>query len=277
MKYMGNPLQHMASDFATVVVTGGSSGIGNAFIRQLQSLNESLLFCNLSRSEPRFDISGLRLRHYPCDLAGPESRKGAFDALANDLPPGRILLVNNSGFGSYGVFPEPGLARQLEMIDVNVRAPVELTGRLLPLLRERGGAVVNVASTAAFQPTPFMATYGAGKAFLLHWSLALDRDLAPAGIPVLAVCPGPTATEFFRSAGFEERVVSPAFSQTPEAVVSASLKALARRRKLCVTGWKNRIAAALAARLPKTWAAAISGAVVRRLRVDSLGNGGDDS
>lgn len=269
---MGNSLQRLASDFATVVVTGGSSGIGNAFIRQLQSLNGSLVFCNLSRSEPQINLPGLRLRHYRCDLADPESREAAFGAVVKDLPPGRILLVNNSGFGSYGVFPEPDLGRQLEMIDVNVRALVELTGRLLPQLRERGGAVVNIASTAAFQPTPYLATYGAGKAFVLNWSLALERDLEPDGIRVLAVCPGPTATEFFRRAGFTSRVVSPALSQTPEAVVAAALQALARGKKVCVTGWKNRIVAALASRLPKTWAAALSAAVLRRFRMERLGS-----
>ena len=87
------------------------------------------------------------------------------------------------------------------MIDLNVRAVVQLTGRLLPLLKARGGAIVNVASTAAFQPTPWMATYGATKAFVLNWSLALNQDLRGTGVRVLVVCPGTTETEFFKRAG----------------------------------------------------------------------------
>ncbi len=265
---MGNVLENMASAYSTVVVTGGSSGIGQAFIRQLHSLNGTLRVCNLSRRKPDVNIDGLDLRHHPCDLADREALDVVVERLLADLAPGPVLLINNSGFGSCGPFPEPGLDRHLAMIDVNVRAPVALTGLLLPRLRESGGAVVNIASTAAFQPTPYLATYGAGKAFLLNWSLALERELAGIGVHVLAVCPGPTATGFFRAAGFESRVVSPLFSQSAEAVVTTSLKALAKRRALCVSGWKNRLVVAAGSVPPRTWVARVSEWVLRRVRLD---------
>ena len=267
---MRNKLQYMASQFATVVITGGSSGIGKAFILQLHSLNKSLFFCNLSRSEPHFGNLAIALKHVPCHLGEGGAVESAFGEVVRDLPSGRILLINNSGFGSYGPFPEPGLDSQLEMIDVNVRALVELTGHFLPLLRERGGAIINVASTAAFQPTPYMATYGAGKAFVLHWSLALERDLRETAVRVLALCPGPTATEFFRRAGFKERVVSPGLSQTPEEVAAAALRTLARGRRLCVPGWKNRLLVSLAGLLPKTWVSAAAAVILKRVRLAQL-------
>ncbi len=215
----------------------------------------------------------MKLRHYGCDLGERDGPERAFREVKAGLAPGKVLLVNNSGFGSYGEFPEPELRRQLEMVDVNIRAVVALTGLFLPILRARGGAVVNVASTGAFQPTPYMATYGASKAFVLHWSLALERELAGTGVRVLASCPGPTATDFFRRAGFKERVVSPGLSQSSEQVAEATLRALAGRKSLCVCGWKNRFLVALASKLPKTWVAALSAVVLRRVRLAQLKQG----
>ncbi len=264
---MAKRLENFIQDIATVVVTGGSSGIGKAFIRQFHRLDRSLVICNLSRTEPRLHLPGADFRHYPCDLVDLAKTKSICRAIVEDLPPGKLLLINNSGFGSYGEFPGTGLGGNLAMVDVNVRAVVALTGYFLPVLRERGGAIVNVASTAAFQPTPFMATYGASKAFILHWSLALERDLASTGIGVLALCPGPTTTEFFRIAGSRERVVSPALSQTAEEVVDITLNALSKGKTMCVCGWKNRFLAAAASFLPKRLAARIAAVMLRKYRL----------
>ncbi|HYD82914.1 MAG TPA: SDR family NAD(P)-dependent oxidoreductase, partial [Opitutus sp.] len=160
---MSSPREALQT-FAAVVVTGGSSGIGKSFIELCAKLVPELRFCNLSRSVPAINVDQLNLRHVACDLGDAAAlERGAEDVLAwltRDVPAGRLLLINNSGFGSYGCFPEHNLTHQLELLDVNVRAVVELTGRLLPELKRRGGVVINVASTAAFQPTPFMATYG---------------------------------------------------------------------------------------------------------------------
>jgi short-subunit dehydrogenase len=179
---------------------------------------------------------------------------------------GRILLINNSGFGSYGSFPEPGIARQLEMLDVNVRAPLLLTERLLPLLRARGGAVVNIASTAAFQPTAHMATYGATKAFLLNWSLALREELRGSGVHVLAVCPGPTTTQFFRNAGLQQAIIPDSVGQSAPQVVDATFRALAAGRGLVVSGWKNKLTTFLASKLPKVFAARLAARVIAHFR-----------
>ncbi|MBS0662357.1 MAG: SDR family NAD(P)-dependent oxidoreductase [Verrucomicrobia bacterium] len=260
--------------YSTVIVTGGSSGIGKSFIERAANLKADLCICNLSRRVPATKKLRISLNHFGCDLSRPadlERVAGQIDGfLSREAPPGRVLLVNNSGFGGYGHFPEPGLEHQLEMVDVNVRAMVHLTGRLLPALRQRGGAVINVASTAAFQPTAYLATYGATKAFVLHWSLALREELRGTGVQVLAVCPGPTATDFFRRAGLQSGTVAPSLSMEPDAVVDAAFRALAAGRGQVVTGWKNRIAASLVSKLPKPVAARLAAQVLARYRLSQV-------
>lgn len=170
-------------EYRAVVITGGSSSLGHSFLSLLNTIGYSGLICNLSRQKPELKNVESALKHFPCDLERfkeiEENCKSLIDFLEKSEGP--ILLINNSGFGGYGCFPAPNLEHNLSMVDLNARAPLHLTGRLLPLLEVRGGAVVNIASTAAFQPTPFLATYGATKAFLLHWSLSLYEDLKPKG------------------------------------------------------------------------------------------------
>jgi uncharacterized protein len=263
-------LSEALSKFSAVVVTGGSSGIGKSFIGTLGIMRPDLEFFNLSRHAPDIKDSKLNLRHFPCDLAQPaqvEAVAGQLEGILNrDQPAGRILLINNSGFGSYGPFPEPGLAHQLGMIDVNMRALVQLTGLLLPVLRARGGVVMNIASTASFQPTPWMATYGATKAFVLHWSLALNEDLRGSGVRTLAVCPGPTASNFFKAAGLSEAPLPEGSGETCEQVVMNALHALAAGKSQVVSGWRNKILAATGARVPKPLAARIAAKVIARFR-----------
>jgi short-subunit dehydrogenase len=257
-------------NFSAVIVTGGSSGIGKSFIERGANLNPGLLFCNLSRRDPERINTQIRLNHFPCDLSRPadiDRASGEIQAaLAEAAPTGKILLINNSGFGAYGPFPEPNLEHQLEMIDVNIRGLVHLTGRLLPLLRQRGGAILNVASTAAFQPTPVMATYGSTKAFVLHWSLALREELRDAGVHVMAVCPGPTSSEFFKRAGLRKGTVSNSLSMSSDEVADEAYTALAHGRGQFVNGWKNWIAVVFSARIPKPLAAWVTARVLERYR-----------
>lgn len=267
-------LSEALSPFSSVVVTGGSSGIGKSFIEQCAKLKPELVFCNLSRREPDINFLGKRLNHFPCDLArAAEVVRGAGEVeayLRSEVPAGAVLLINNSGFGAYGRFPEPNLAHQLEMLDVNVRALVQLSGQLLPLLRERGGVVINVASTAAFQPTPYMATYAASKAFVLNWSVALNEELRGTGVRTLAVCPGPTATEFFRRAGLQKGSVADGLSMSCEAVVTAALRALGSGRSQVVTGWTNKLSAFAGAVAPKPIAARIAAKVLMRYKLKQV-------
>ncbi|MDF3059428.1 MAG: hypothetical protein K0R17_3643 [Rariglobus sp.] len=267
-------LSEEVTRYAAVVVTGGSSGIGKSFIELVATVHPGVLICNLSRRVPGINLSQLNVRHVPCDLSkhdGPSMGAGAVLRILNDeASPGPVLLINNSGFGAYGVFPEPNLGHQLEMLDVNIRAVVELTGHLLPCLKLRGGAIITVASTAAFQPTPYLAAYGATKAFVLHWSLALNEELRGTGLRTLAVCPGPTSTEFFRRAGLKQGSVADSLGQTTEEVVRESLQALAKGKALVVTGWKNKVMTAFSTKLPKPWVTRISAWVLRRWRLSKV-------
>lgn len=267
-------LSEEVTRYAAVIVTGGSSGIGKSFIECVSKLHPGVLICNLSRRVPDINLSQLNLRHVPCDLSKhDEVIIGADEVLRllkSEAPEGPVLLINNSGFGAYGVFPEPNLGHQLEMLDVNVRAVVEFTGHLLPCLKTRGGAIITVASTAAFQPTPYLAAYGATKAFVLHWSLALNEELRGTGLRTLAVCPGPTTTEFFRRAGLQQGSVADSLGQTTEEVVLESLQALARGKAQVVTGWKNKVMTAFSTKLPKPWVTRISAMVLKRWRLNKV-------
>lgn len=213
----------------------------------------------------------LMLCHVPCDLAlAGEIERGAEEVeafLKRDLPAGRVLLINNSGFGSYGPFPEPNRTQQLEMLDVNLRAMVDLTARLLPALRARGGVVMNIASTAAFQPTPFMATYGASKAFVLHWTLALNEEWRGSGLRAMVVCPGPTVTRFSLRAGLKTGNVPNTPGMPADAVALAALRGLAAGRSVVVPGWRNALSAVAASCVPKRLAARVAAQVIRRSRL----------
>ncbi|MEI6862347.1 MAG: SDR family NAD(P)-dependent oxidoreductase [Verrucomicrobiota bacterium] len=260
--------------FVAVIVTGGSSGLGKAFIEHAAKLHPAARICNLSRNKPDIILAEHRLRHITCDLEkSTDVAHAAEEVLAwlhEAAPAGRVLLINNSGFGSYGKFPNPTLEHQLGMVDLNVRAVVHLTGLLLPELRTRGGAIMNIASTAAFQPTTYMATYGASKAFLLHWSLALNEELRGSGLCTLAVCPGPTATNFGLRAGMKIGSVSDSLSMTCDEVVDAAFHALVAERAQVVTGWKNKVLAMFSARMPKPLAARGSAVMLKKYRLKQI-------
>lgn len=270
---MPSPREALQS-FSAVIVTGGSSGIGKSFIQSAAKLQPALCFCNLSRRVPVINLPQLKLCHVGCDMGRPEAIEraaGEVEAwLKRDVPAGRVLLINNSGFGSYGRFPEPNLQHQLDLLDVNIRGLVHLTGLLLPALRARGGTVMNIASTAAFQATPFMATYGASKAFVLHWTLALAEEWKGTGLRAVAVCPGPTATEFFRRAGLKQGSVADTLSMPAEKVALGALKALGSRGSMYVPGWKNKLSAAAGSLGSKQLSAAVAGRMIGRYRLSQV-------
>jgi uncharacterized protein len=254
-------LSEALDSFSSVVVTGGSSGIGKSFIELAAKLKPELQFCNLSRRAPLIKNSEkLKLRHIPCDLAQPtEIARAATEVeafIAREIPAGRMLLINNSGFGTYGRFPEPNLEQNLQMIDVNVRAVVDLTARLLPLLKAQGGVIMTIASVSAFQPMAYSAAYGATKAFVLHWSLALNEELRGSGVSTLAVCPGTTATEFFERAGVKPRAMAER-AESSEQVVHSALRALRAGKAQVVSGARNKLLVAALTKLPKPLAARI--------------------
>jgi len=262
-------VERILAPFDSAVISGGSSGIGRRFISDIGQAKPSLPVCNLSRSVPGEFAHRFTLHHVPCDLVRASDRQTAVEVVSRAIggtAGGPILLVNNAGIGAYGTFPAEPAGRDLAVVELNVAAVVDLTSRLMPLLRARGGAIINVASTAALQATPFAATYGASKAFLLNWSLALREELRSHGIPVIAVCPGPVRTPFFRNAGLDGTQADGAMGIDDALVVRAAFKGLARNKGIVVPGVRNMLIALGSGLAPRTWAARVSGAVLRRVR-----------
>ncbi len=226
----------------TALVTGASTGIGAEFARELAQRGARLVL--VARNETRLEAvaNELRLRHgtkvtvLPCDLA----RSGAIAELARTLDERNIdvdVLVNNAGYGGYGRFEEQSLAQQRGQVDLNVAALVDLSHTFVPSIVRRRGGIIHVASTAAFQPVPYMAVYAATKAFVLSFSEALWGEYRNRGVRVLALCPGATDTPFFDRAG-PQAALGPKAS--PRDVVRLGLAAFDRNRCHVVHGRANR-------------------------------------
>jgi hypothetical protein len=227
-----------AGSFA--VVTGASAGIGEAIARGLARRKVPQLL--VARSAERLAAlagelsaaSGVAVEALPLDLAAEGAAERLVAATEGAGKPVG-LLVNNAGFGWYGPQEEQGLERTRRMLQLNVGALVELTDRLLGGMRARGGGyVLNVASTAAFLPVPYMAVYAATKAFVLSYSQALHEELLGRGVTVTALCPGTTRTGFHRVAGLAEgeRVRFPSLSAAT--VAEAGLRGLERGKAVVV-------------------------------------------
>jgi short-subunit dehydrogenase len=161
-----------------------------------------------------------------------------------------------------GEFTNLDLARELEMIDLNVNALVDLTHLfLLPMRNRQQGTILNVASTAGFQPVPFMATYAATKAFVLSFSEALWEENRPHGVHVMALCPGVTETNFFAAANIQKPPLRSA--ETPEDVVDTALRGLARGKSHIVSGWTNFLMIESERLVPRSFVARMAGRVLR--------------
>lgn len=218
-------LSEESKSYSGHVITGGSSGAGKSFLNLRAKLKPDRVFCNLSHCEPGIKIFGKKLNLFSCDLAVARGAAEVEALLRGEVRGGRVPRIDPRGFGADGPLPEPKAGRQLERVDLNVRAVVHPTGRLLPLLRERGGAMISLAVTAAFPPTAFMAACGASKAFVVHGSLALIAQLRGSGVRTLAVYPGPTATDFFRQAGLPAGRVAEAMGRPCDEGVTRALAA----------------------------------------------------
>ena len=241
------------------VVTGASSGIGAAFARALDARGHSLLL--VARRRERLEALANTLRRaevLPADLGdGAEVARVAAHALAlGDVE----LLVNNAGFASNGEFLALDGAREVAMVQLNALTPLLLAQRLVPaMVARKSGGVINVSSIAAFQPVPYMATYGATKAFLLSWSEALAHELRHTGVRVTCVCPGPTATEFFEVAAVDPMMAKLPHVMSADAVVARTLDAFDDGRAVLVPGVVNWLTAFVTRIFPRLIIRAVTG------------------
>lgn len=227
------------------LITGASGGIGLAIARLLAASGHDLIL--VARSKDKLEALAAELASaHGCqatvlraDLADPVAPA----ALAAEIAARKLavdVLVNNAGVGVYGPFATNDWTRERDIIQINVTSLVDLTKRLLPgMVARRRGRILNVASTAAFQPGPLMAIYYASKAFVLSFSEALGNELGGSGVTVTALCPGPTATGFEAAADLGASRLFRMGSMSMEDVARAGVDAMMRGRSVVIPGLRN--------------------------------------
>jgi short-subunit dehydrogenase len=239
----------MSSHNKTALVTGASSGIGLEMAALLAANGFNLFL--VARSERKLDELADRFRSehavdadsYAIDL----SHEDAPDRLLGRLRSVDVsvdVLVNNAGFAQYGRFVDTDAAAEREMMQVNMIALTRLTKLLLPSMLERGsGKILNVASTAAFQPGPLMAVYYATKAYVLSFSYALENELRGTGVSVTALCPGPTRSGFQERAAMEESKLVRGRIANARSVARAGYEGLMKDKPIVIPGARNKLLA----------------------------------
>jgi uncharacterized protein len=254
-------------DGKTALITGASSGIGAAFAETLAAKGADVIL--VARSKGKLDRIAARIRKtwkvsaevIVADLSKTDAPDKVF-VRTKKLRRHVDILVNNAGFGAHGPFDALQMEKVQDMLMVNVAAPVRLTHKFLPgMISEREGIIVNVASTAAFQPVPFMALYGSSKAFVLSFSEALWAEYRRQGIRVLALCPGTTETNFFKVSGEQ---ATKGRMRTVENVVASAIKALERGKSYVVDGKLNYLASLSVRLSPRGFVATMAARIMKR-------------
>lgn len=251
----------------TVLVTGSSMGIGEIFARELTRRGARVIL--VARSEDKLKKLASELgtaRYVAADLTAPGAASKVFDevkAMGLEVD----VLVNNAGFGAHGPFLESSLEGYRGQVALNVGALVELTYLFLPGIEARGGGVIQVASTAAFQPVPYMAVYGATKAFVLSFSEALWAEYRGRGVRILALCPGATDTPFFERSGESAALGAKA---SPEDVVRVGLDAFGSGRASVIHGAANYMTALINRLVSREMTAKIAARMMRPREVPRL-------
>jgi len=246
------------------VITGASAGLGVDFARQLSAKGHRLVL--VARRKNRLDALAKELGNARA-LALDLSVSDAAERLMADLAKrGEMVgtLINNAGFGLWGRFAKSDPKRVRQMIDLNIGTLTDLCRAVVPQMIERkSGAILNVASTGAFQPGPNMAVYFATKAYVLSFTEALHEEVKRHGVKVTALCPGPTSTEFGDVAGFGNRFGKGLefFSMSSDDVVRKGLKALENNRAVAVTGAANKVGASAVRFFPRSLVRKITGVI----------------
>ncbi len=248
----------LPSENGTCLVTGASAGIGTEFARQLaeRGYNVTLVARRIDRlSELAAELEEqhkVRAVALACDVSEADQRQEMLDAVAARGDEIQIL-VNNAGVGTDGSFADPPSDAEIKQVEINVLALTAITQAVLPGMRERGsGAILNVASTAAFQPMPKQSVYAATKAYVLSFSQGISKDLQGSGVSVTCLCPGPTRTEFFGDRQESLESDSPDFVwQSAEDCARAGLDGMFKGQRVVIPKFVNK-AGAVSAKLSPT-------------------------
>jgi short-subunit dehydrogenase len=254
---------------ATALITGASSGLGEEFARQLARENYDLVLT--ARREDRLKavatealkLGASKVEVIASDLGLPDAAAKLHQQVTSrgiEIE----CLVNNAGFGTHGIFHKLPLEREVEEINLNVTALVSLTRLFLDgMVARRRGTIINVASTAGFQPVPYMATYGATKSFVLDFSEAVAFEAKSFGVTVMALCPGPTRTEFQDVADVNEAGVPSFAYMDAKTVVAQALASAKRGKSVRINGIINTVMAQSIRFTPRSLVARIAGAMFK--------------
>lgn len=252
------------------LITGASKGIGKSMALQLASTGYNLLLIARSGTELE-ELSiyiqnkyQVRVSYLAIDLSGNNACKEVADWCKNQTSQ-LSILINNAGFGLWGNFEDLVLADQLNMLQLNINAVVELTHLLLPVLKQQKQAyILNIASTAAYQALPTLAVYAATKTFILSYSRALRFELKDSPVSVSCLCPGPTDTGFASRAGMDALTdLANKFNTPPEEVARIGLKGMFNKKAEIIPGFLNKLSAFGANHLPKSLIERISASLFR--------------
>jgi short-subunit dehydrogenase len=231
----------------TALVTGASAGLGTHFARLFAQDGHDLVLVARRRDQLDQLATELRQAHgihttvIAADLTDPKAPLHLHEEL---IRAGIELefLVNNAGFGTSGTFAELDLARELNLIELNIKALTHLTGLVLPaMVARRSGRILNVSSAAAFLPGPFMATYYASKAYVLNFTEALAYELHGTGVTATVLCPGATATEFAQVAGVESAALFKGSVDTAAEVALYGYRSMHSGKTVAIPGMKNKL------------------------------------
>jgi hypothetical protein len=228
------------------LITGASSGIGVCFAHALARRGKNLVLVARTQDKLEALASEIRAKHslraevVALDLAVDGVPRNLVDIL-KERGIAVDLLINNAGFGAHGEFWKLPLERQTQMLHLNIVALTELTHLLLPaMIAAHNGGIINIASTASFQPVPYTSVYAASKAYVTSFSMAVAEEARAYGVKVMALCPGGTATNFFDAGEYAKRNF-PGGLQSPEEVVEVGLRAFDRGKSLVVPRFINRL------------------------------------
>jgi short-subunit dehydrogenase len=252
------------------LITGASSGIG-LDLAQLMAPNFDLIITARNQPELQKIAQELEAKHgnhvhvIPADLTHPDAPQQIFSEVERRALPVDIL-INNAGFGAYGVFSESNLQKDLEMVQLNIAALTSLTRLVLPgMLERKRGKIMNVASTAGFQPGPLMAVYYATKAYVIMFSEAVANELKGSGITVTCLCPGATRTKFAQRADMENSRLFKLGAMRSLDVARAGYEGMMRGKTMVIPGLLNKLLAQSVRFSPRKLVTAISRSVQKRV------------